>query len=58
MILIIDNYDSFTYNLFQFFSELSDLPIQVIRNDHLTIDECLNLKPKSVIVSPSPCTPN
>ena len=58
MILIIDNYDSFTYNLFQFFSELSDLPIQVIRNDHLTIDECLNLQPKYVIVSPGPCTPN
>ena len=57
MILIIDNYDSFTYNLFQFFSELSDLPIQVIRNDHLTIDECLNLQPKYVIVSPGPCTP-
>ncbi len=58
MILIIDNYDSFTYNLFQYFSELSDLPIQVIRNDHLTVDECLNLQPKYVVVSPGPCTPN
>ena len=58
MILIIDNYDSFTYNLYQYFSELSDLPIQVIRNDHSTIDECLNLQPKYVVVSPGPCTPN
>ena len=49
MILIIDNYDSFTYNLYQYFSELSDLPIQVIRNDHSTIDECLNLQPLSLI---------
>ena len=58
MILIIDNYDSFTYNLFQYFSELSDLPIQVVRNDSVTIDECLQLQPKYVVVSPGPCTPN
>tara|TARA_Y100001970_G_scaffold272472_1_gene369229 strand:- start:13233 stop:13817 length:585 start_codon:yes stop_codon:yes gene_type:complete len=58
MILIIDNYDSFTYNLFQYFSELSDLPIQVVRNDSVTIDECLQLQPQYVVVSPGPCTPN
>ena len=58
MILIIDNYDSFTYNLFQYFSELSDLSIQVVRNDNLTIEQCLQLNPKYVVISPGPCTPN
>ena len=59
MILIIDNYDSFTYNLVQRFGEIDpDLDIQVFRNDKLTVDELLKLKPARVIISPGPCTPD
>ena len=58
MILIIDNYDSFTYNLVQRIGELSNaLDIRVIRNDKVTADEALALNPSHVIVSPGPCTP-
>ncbi|MEX0641849.1 MAG: aminodeoxychorismate/anthranilate synthase component II, partial [Pirellulales bacterium] len=58
MILIIDNYDSFTYNLVQRLGEIdSALDVQVVRNDQLTVDELLERKPERVIISPGPCTP-
>lgn len=59
MILLIDNYDSFTYNLVQRLGEIdSSLNIQVRRNDQLTVDEVEQLDPSHLIVSPGPCTPN
>ncbi len=59
MILIVDNYDSFTYNLVQRLGEIDGtLDIQVVRNDELTVDEILERKPERVILSPGPCTPN
>jgi anthranilate synthase component 2 len=59
MIEIIDNYDSFTYNLVQRLGEIdADLDIRVDRNDQITVDEILELKPDRVIISPGPCTPN
>jgi anthranilate synthase/aminodeoxychorismate synthase-like glutamine amidotransferase len=58
MILIIDNYDSFTYNLVQRIGEIDPrLDIQVFRNDQISVDEILERKPARVIVSPGPCTP-
>jgi anthranilate synthase/aminodeoxychorismate synthase-like glutamine amidotransferase len=58
MILLIDNYDSFTYNLVQRFGELnSQLPMQVVRNDQITAEQVAALKPTHVIISPGPCTP-
>jgi len=57
MLLMIDNYDSFTYNLVQYFGELGQ-KISVYRNDEITVDEIENLKPKYVVISPGPCTPN
>ncbi len=58
MILIIDNYDSFTYNLVQRLGEIdASLDIQVFRNDEITVDEIAAKKPTHVIVSPGPCTP-
>jgi anthranilate synthase/aminodeoxychorismate synthase-like glutamine amidotransferase len=58
MILLIDNYDSFTYNLVQRIGELdATLDLRVIRNDKVTAEEALALKPDHVIVSPGPCTP-
>ncbi|HLG26604.1 MAG TPA: aminodeoxychorismate/anthranilate synthase component II [Paenisporosarcina sp.] len=57
MILMIDNYDSFTYNLVQYFGELGkDLVVK--RNDELTIADVESLKPEMIVVSPGPCTPN
>lgn len=59
MILIIDNYDSFTYNLVQRLGEIDpSLDIQVYRNDQITVDEIVAKKPSHVIVSPGPCTPS
>jgi anthranilate synthase component 2 len=59
MILIVDNYDSFTYNLVQRLGEIdAGLDIQVVRNDQLTVDELLEHKPDRVIISPGPCTPS
>ena len=59
MILIIDNYDSFTYNLVQRLGELdSKLDIQVVRNDKATAAELAAMNPSHVIISPGPCTPN
>ncbi|MEM6551894.1 MAG: aminodeoxychorismate/anthranilate synthase component II [Planctomycetota bacterium] len=58
MILLIDNYDSFTYNLVQRIGELdASLDLHVVRNDKITADEALALNPSHVIVSPGPCTP-
>jgi anthranilate synthase/aminodeoxychorismate synthase-like glutamine amidotransferase len=59
-VLVIDNYDSFTYNLVQYLGELSDPAheIEVVRNDHMTVDELMLRGYDRVIVSPGPCTPN
>lgn len=58
MILLIDNYDSFTYNLVQRIGELdAGLDLRVVRNDKITADEAEAMKPDRVIVSPGPCTP-
>lgn len=57
MLLMIDNYDSFTYNLVQYFGELG-VDVQVYRNDHITIAEIERLAPKHLVISPGPCTPN
>jgi anthranilate synthase/aminodeoxychorismate synthase-like glutamine amidotransferase len=58
MILLIDNYDSFTYNLVQRFGELnSELPMQVHRNDQITLEQIDALNPTHIIISPGPCTP-
>ncbi len=56
MLLVLDNYDSFTYNLVQYAGELGAEPV-VYRNDALTPDEALALEPVAIIVSPGPCTP-
>jgi anthranilate synthase/aminodeoxychorismate synthase-like glutamine amidotransferase len=56
MILVLDNYDSFTWNLVQYLGELGADP-HVIRNDEATVDELLALSPARVIISPGPCTP-
>ena len=57
MLLMIDNYDSFTYNLVQYFGEL-DQDVQVYRNDKITIDHIKKLCPSHIVISPGPCTPN
>src|SRR5712692_9139493 len=57
MLLLIDNYDSFTYNLYQYLSELG-AAIQVRRNDQVTLDEIEALEPDHIVISPGPCTPN
>jgi anthranilate synthase component 2 len=57
MILVIDNYDSFTYNLVHYLNELGAETV-VQRNDALTVDQALALKPQGVLLSPGPCTPN
>ena len=56
-VLVVDNYDSFTYNLVQFLGELG-ADIAVVRNDRATVDELLARKPDRVVVSPGPCTPD
>jgi anthranilate synthase component 2 len=57
MFLLIDNYDSFTYNLFHFLGELG-AEIEVRRNDALDVDEALALKPQGIVLSPGPCDPD
>jgi anthranilate synthase component 2 len=57
MILMIDNYDSFTYNLVQYFGELG-ADVKVVRNDEITIEEIAALAPEKIVISPGPCTPN
>jgi len=56
MLLVIDNYDSFTYNLVQYFGELGADPL-VRRNDEITPDEIATLNPERIVISPGPCTP-
>ncbi len=57
MLLLVDNYDSFTYNLYQYLSELG-AEVVVRRNDQLTLDEVATLQPTQIVISPGPCTPN
>lgn len=57
MLLVIDNYDSFTYNLVQYFGELG-AELLVRRNDEITLDEITTLRPAQIVISPGPCTPN
>ncbi|HEY6784966.1 MAG TPA: aminodeoxychorismate/anthranilate synthase component II [Gemmatimonadales bacterium] len=56
MLFVLDNYDSFTYNLVQYFGELGAEPV-VYRNDALAVDDVLALKPDAAVISPGPCTP-
>jgi anthranilate synthase component 2 len=57
MLLMIDNYDSFTYNLVQYFGELGQ-EVRVVRNDAMTVAEIDALKPARIVISPGPCTPD
>ncbi|CAH1387347.1 anthranilate synthase component II [Candidatus Nitrotoga sp. M5] len=57
MLLMIDNYDSFTYNLVQYFAELG-ADVVVHRNDEITLEQIETLQPKYIVISPGPCTPN
>ena len=56
MILLIDNYDSFTYNLYQYLSELG-ARVQVVRNDAVSVDGVESMSPRGIVISPGPCTP-
>lgn len=56
-VLVIDNYDSFTYNLVQYLGELGATPT-VVRNDAITVEEALALQPDRILISPGPCTPH
>ena len=58
MLLMIDNYDSFTFNLVQYLGELTKEEIRVIRNDKVTVAEIAEMHPESIVISPGPCTPN
>jgi anthranilate synthase component II len=57
MLLMIDNYDSFTYNLVQYFAELG-AEVEVHRNDEITVEEIESKHPQQIVISPGPCTPN
>lgn len=57
MILMIDNYDSFTYNVVQYLAELG-ATVEVFRNDELTLNEIKQMAPEKIVISPGPCTPN
>jgi anthranilate synthase component 2 len=57
MILMIDNYDSFTWNLVQYLGELG-AEVETVRNDQLTVDEVATMGPQGIVISPGPCTPN
>ena len=57
MLLVIDNYDSFTYNLVQYLSELGE-DVKVIRNDELSVEQIAGMAPTRIVISPGPCTPN
>ncbi len=56
MLLMIDNYDSFTYNLVQYFGELGE-DVRVVRNDKITVEDIAAMKPDRIVISPGPCTP-
>lgn len=57
MLLLIDNYDSFTYNLVHFLGELG-AECEVVRNDKITVDAAIEMAPQAIVLSPGPCTPN
>lgn len=57
MLLMIDNYDSFTYNLVQYFGELGE-DVRVFRNDKITLEQIHAMRPDRIVISPGPCTPN
>ena len=57
MIILIDNYDSFTFNIYHYFGEIG-AKVEVIRNDKKTSEEIISMNPKALIFSPGPCTPN
>ena len=57
VLLLIDNYDSFTYNLFHYLGELG-ADVRVVRNDEISAAEALGMKPEGIVLSPGPCTPN
>ncbi len=57
MVLLIDNYDSFTYNLYQYLCELG-ADVRVVRNDRTTLDEIADAAPERIVISPGPCTPD
>jgi anthranilate synthase component 2 len=57
MLLMIDNYDSFTYNLVQYLGELG-AEVEVVRNDEVGIDEVARMRPEKIVISPGPCSPN
>ena len=57
MLLMLDNYDSFTYNLVQYLGELGQ-DVKVYRNDEISVDDIASLKPDYIVISPGPCTPN
>ncbi len=57
MLAMIDHYDSFTYNLVQYFAELGQI-VKVFRNDQISVDELVALAPEFLVISPGPCTPN
>jgi anthranilate synthase component 2 len=57
MILMIDNYDSFTYNLVQYLGELG-AEVETVRNDAVSVDDVREMKPDGIVISPGPCTPN
>lgn len=57
MLLMIDNYDSFTYNVVQYLGELK-ADVKVVRNDEITLEEIAALAPEKIVISPGPCTPN
>ncbi len=57
MLLMLDNYDSFTFNLVQYFEELG-ASVEVLRNDQQTVQDVIDLKPQQIVISPGPCTPD
>lgn len=57
MLLMIDNYDSFTYNLVQYFGELGE-DVRTVRNDEVTLEEIVAMQPERICISPGPCTPH
>ncbi|HKR33058.1 MAG TPA: aminodeoxychorismate/anthranilate synthase component II [Terriglobales bacterium] len=57
MIFVLDNYDSFTFNLVQYIGETGE-EVQVRRNDQVTVEKILELQPRKIVISPGPCTPN
>ncbi len=56
MLLLIDNYDSFTFNLYQYLSELG-AQVEVHRNDQISVEDCIAMRPDQVVISPGPCSP-